>query len=227
MASAKSAPEQGIFEQGVGRIDLTKAIKQTLISEPGSLGFGTALWPHTDDAPVTKNLTYRNLGDQPVTLNLSAELAGPDGAAAPAGALKLSADTLTVPAGGAATVTATSNTNHSGADGTYLGRISAKSADTTLVTPVVLTKEVESHTLTLTMIGPDGQPAQDGHFTIFGLGDFLFEYPEAPNGTAQIRLPKADYHVGVGCGRSDPGERTTTTSRWSNRSSTSTPTRRS
>ncbi|MEU4394154.1 S8 family serine peptidase [Kribbella sp. NPDC023855] len=205
MASAKSAPDQGIFEQGAGRIDLTKAIKQTLISEPAGLGFGTALWPHTDDAPVTKEVTYRNLGDQPVTLNLSAELAGPDGAPAPAGALKLSADTVTVPAGGTAMVTATSNTNHSGADGNYLGRITAKSADTTVVTPVVLTKEVESHTLTLTMIGPDGQPAQDGHFTIFGLGDFLFEYPEAPNGTARMRLPKAEYNVEGGLWAQRPG----------------------
>ena len=205
MASAKSAPDQGIFEQGAGRLDLTKAIKQTLISEPASLGFGTALWPHTDDAPVTKDLTYRNLGDQPVTLNLSAELAGPDGAPAPAGALKLGADTVTVPAGGTARVTATSNTNHGGADGNYLGRITAKSADTTLVTPVVLTKEVESHTLTLTMIGPDGQPAQNANFLLFGLGDFLFESPEAIDGTARVRLPKADYHVGGGLWAQRPG----------------------
>ncbi len=205
MASAKSAPDQGIFEQGAGRIDLTKAIRQTLIVEPTGLGFGTALWPHTDDAPVTKDVTYRNFGDQPVTLNLSAELAGPDGASAPAGALKLSADTLTVPAGGTATVTATSDTNHSGADGNYFGRITAKSADTTLVTPVWLTKEVESHTLTLSMIGPDGQPAQDANFLLFGLDDYLFESPEVRDGTARVRLPKAGYHVSGGLYAQRPG----------------------
>ncbi len=71
MASAKPADGQSAFEQGAGRIDVAKSITQSVITEPGGVSFGTAEWPHTDDTPVTKTVTYRNLGDQPVTLALT------------------------------------------------------------------------------------------------------------------------------------------------------------
>ncbi|NUS75933.1 MAG: S8 family peptidase, partial [Streptomyces sp.] len=58
------------FEQGSGRIQVDKAIKQTVIADPVSVSFGTQAWPHTDDKPVTKDLTYRNLGTKDVTLTL-------------------------------------------------------------------------------------------------------------------------------------------------------------
>src|SRR5688500_13717150 len=98
MASARPAVDQTAFEQGTGRIDVARGIEQTVITEPGSLSFGTAVWPHHDDTPVTKQLTYRNLDDQPATLNLAATLRGPHGARAPAGALTLGRHTITVPA---------------------------------------------------------------------------------------------------------------------------------
>ncbi|HZX04727.1 S8 family peptidase, partial [Kribbella sp.] len=76
MGSAKPAADQTAFEQGAGRVDVAKGIKQTVIAEPGDVSFGTAVWPHGDDTPVTKTLTYRNLGDKAVTLNLAATLNG-------------------------------------------------------------------------------------------------------------------------------------------------------
>ncbi|HEY0616581.1 MAG TPA: S8 family serine peptidase, partial [Kribbella sp.] len=195
MASAKPAADQGVFEQGAGRIDLTKGIKQSVISEPGSVSFGTAQWPHTDDAPVTKAVTYRNLGDRPVTLALTASLTGPDGAPAPADALKLSATSLTVPAGGTATVQATSNTKHNGPDGAYSGRLTATGDGVTVVSPLGVDKEIESYTLTVSHLGPDGKPFGDGSGLIFGLSVFRFDFVGDPSGTVKVRLPKGDYLV--------------------------------
>ncbi|MEI8412655.1 MULTISPECIES: S8 family serine peptidase [unclassified Kribbella] len=199
MASAKPAADQTAFQQGAGRIDVAKGIKQSVITEPGSVSFGTAIWPHDDDTPVTKTLTYRNLGDQPVTLNLTATLAGPDGAPAPADAIKLSATTVTVPAGGTASVQATSNTNHSGPDGGYSGRITATGGDTTVQSAIGVNKEKESYDLTINNVGIDGKPAL-AFGLIFGLDTDVFTFIEGP--TTKLRLPKGEYAVEG----SQPGE---------------------
>lgn len=193
MASAKVAANQSAFEQGAGRIDVAKAITQSVIAEPGSVSFGTAQWPHTDDTPVTKTITYRNLGDQAVTLALSASLSDSTGASAPADSLKLSATSVTVPAGGSATVEATSNTNHSGADGLYSGRVTASAAGTSVVSPVGVNKEVESYTLTLNQVGIDGKPTADGGALVFGLTTPWFNFYGDPSGTSKVRLSKGDY----------------------------------
>jgi subtilisin family serine protease len=193
MASAKVAAGQSAFEQGAGRIDVAKAITQSVIAEPGSVSFGTAQWPHTDDTPVTKTITYRNLGDQAVTLAVSASLSDSTGASAPAGSLKLSASSVTVPAGGTATVQATSSTSHSGPDGLYSGRVTATAAGTSVVSPVGVNKEVESYTLTLNQVGTDGKPSADGGALVFGITTPWFNFYGDPSGTSQVRLPKGEY----------------------------------
>ncbi|WP_433166123.1 S8 family serine peptidase [Kribbella sp. CA-247076] len=192
MASAKPADGQTAFEQGTGRIDVAKGIKQAVVTDPGSVSFGTAIWPHDDDTPVTKTLTYRNLGDQAVTLDLAATLSGPNGQPAPAGALTLSATTVTVPAGGTASVQATSNTNHSGPDGGYSGRITATGGDTTVVSAVGVNKEKESYDLTVSNVGVDGKPAL-AFGVLFGLDTDLFTFLGGT--TTKIRLPKGEYSV--------------------------------
>ena len=179
MASAKAVANQTAFDQGAGRIDLTKAITASVIAEPGSVSFGTAQWPHNDDTPVTKTVTYRNLGDKPVTLALNATLTGPDGNPAPAGALSLSAHEVTVPAGGTAGVQATSNTKHNGPDGGYSGRITATANGVAVTSPIGVDKEVESYTLTINEIGTDGKPFGNGDALVFGLDNppFTFAVP--------------------------------------------------
>jgi subtilisin family serine protease len=191
-ASAKPAADQTAFQQGAGRIDVAKGIKQSVVTEPGNLSFGTAIWPHDDDTPVTKTLTYRNLGDQPVTLNLTATLSGPDGTPAPAGALELSAATVTVPAGGTASVQATSNTDHNGPDGGYSGRITATDGDTTVETAIGVNKEKESYDLTVSNLGVDGKPAASFGL-LFGLDTDVFTF--IGEATTKIRLPKGEYAI--------------------------------
>nr|WP_239062346.1 S8 family serine peptidase [Streptomyces sp. SID13031] len=193
MGSAKVATGQTAFQQGAGRIDLTKAIKQTVIAEPGSVSYGVASYPHADDVPVTKDVTYRNLGDQPVTLSLTASLTAPGGSAAPADALTLSASSVTVPAGGTASVQAISKTNHSGPDGEYSGQITATAGETTIVVPVGVTKEGEAYTLTVKPIRKDGTPDDMGPVLLAGVDNETFQQLYDPSGTVKVRLPKGEY----------------------------------
>ncbi|WP_245881799.1 S8 family serine peptidase, partial [Streptomyces milbemycinicus] len=88
------------FQQGSGRIQVDKAIKQTVVADPTSVSFGLQQWPHTDDKPVTDKVTYKNLGKTDVTLTLAVTATDPKGQAAPAGFFTLGTKTLTVPAGG-------------------------------------------------------------------------------------------------------------------------------
>ena len=192
MGSAKPAADQTAFQQGTGRIDVGQGIEQSVITKPGSLSFGTARWPHNDDTPVTRKLTYRNLGDQSVTLNLTATLARPNGAPAPVSALRLSRNRVTVAAGGTASVRVTSNTNHSGPNGGYSGRVTATGPDTRVVSAIGVTKEQESYELTIRNLGRDGKPDQ-GFGVIFGLDRDYFEFFGGK--TTTVRLPKGEYHV--------------------------------
>ncbi|TDW15374.1 S8 family serine peptidase [Kribbella kalugense] len=193
MGSAKVAANQTSFQQGAGRIDLTTAIKQSVVAS-GSVSFGKASYPHTDDQPVTRDVTFRNLGDAAVTLSLTSMLSGPNGAAAPAGALKLSVDSVTVPAGGTASVQATSDTSLGGVDGLYSGRITATGGGQTVVVPVGVDKEGPTYTLTVKLIKPNGAPDPDYPLLLVGVDNDAFgNYAPDETGTVSIRLPQGEY----------------------------------
>ncbi|GAA1513074.1 S8 family serine peptidase [Kribbella lupini] len=194
-ASARPAANQSVYEQGAGRIDVGRAIEQTVFSVPGSMAFGTQRWPHTDDRPVTRQATFHNDGTKPVTLALDARLTGPTGRAAPAGTVSLSTRRLVVPAGGTATVAVRINTRHSGPDGLYTGRITA-TANGKRVTSTLLQvdKEVESYDLTLRTLDRDGKQAAAGN-VIVGTDQDVLEAPYDPDGETVVRLPKGRYLV--------------------------------
>ncbi|HEY9337515.1 MAG TPA: S8 family serine peptidase [Kribbella sp.] len=194
MGSAKVAADQTAFQQGAGRINLTTAIKQNVVAEPGSVSFGLAAYPHDDDQPVTREVTFRNLGDAPVTLALSSVLTGPGGVAAPAGALELSADSVTVPAGGTASVQATSDTTLGGADGLYSGRITATGGGQTVVVPVGVNKEGPSYNLTVKVIARNGNPEPNYPVTLLGVDNEQSKHL-APDetGSVTVRLPQGEY----------------------------------
>jgi subtilisin family serine protease len=196
MGSAQPNPDLTGYQQGAGRVDLARAITQSVTSEPTSVSLGTQLWPHGDDQPVTRTVTYHNAGTAAVALNLAPRITGPGGVAAPAGMFTLSADQLTVPAGGQAQVTLTGDSRVTGPDGLYSGDLLATAGDTRISTPVGVNKEVESYTLTLTMIDPSGAPAANYSALLLGtdaananLFDFLYD----PSGTVTVRLPKGGY----------------------------------
>ncbi|KOU59183.1 peptidase S8 [Streptomyces sp. MMG1533] len=186
------------FQQGSGRIQVDKAIKQTVIADPVSVSFGTQQWPHTDDKPATKPLTYRNLGTKDVTLTLSATATDPKGQAAPAGFFKLGATKVTVPAGGKASVDVTVNTKLGGTlDGAYSAYVTATGGGQSVRTAAAVNREVQSYDVTVKHIGRDGQPT-DGYNTVLlgyaGLGNGrAYQVPTVASGSTTMRLPKGTY----------------------------------
>ncbi|MFI1562688.1 S8 family peptidase [Streptomyces sp. NPDC020490] len=190
------------FQQGSGRIQVDKAIKQTVIADPVSESFGVQQWPHTDDKPVTKQLTYRNLGTKDVTLKLTSTATNPKGQAAPAGFFKLGATTVTVPAGGKATVDLTVDTRLGGTvDGMYSAYVTATGGGQSVRTAAAVQREIQSYDVTLKFIGRDGNPAKNYVATlagVSGLGEGDFYSPYDPSGTVTARVPKGGYVLDTG-----------------------------
>ncbi|WWQ66257.1 S8 family peptidase [Streptomyces sp. Q6] len=199
VGSAKGGPYTP-FQQGSGRIQVDRAIKQTVFAQPVSVSFGVAQWPHTDDTALTKQVTYKNTGTKDVTLDLAVSATNPKGAAAPAGFFTLGARTLTVPAGDTASVDLTANTKLGGTvDGAYSAYVTASGGGQSVRTAAAVQREVESYDVTLKHIGRDGQPQSTYLTDLFayaGLAkDESFSAPQTASGTVTLRVPKGTYLV--------------------------------
>ena len=197
MSSAKPNDALTVFEQGGGRVDVAKAAASTVFASVGSFSLGTRQWPHSDDEPITKSLTYTNTGVEPAVLDLAAMVADPRGSDAPRGMFTFDPVTLTVPAGGQATTTVTTDTRVHGADGVYSGAVTATGGGQVVRTPVTVHREVEHHDVTFKVIDHDGAPTADYSVR---LGDVAPEahYPRVyrpydESGTTTVRLPKGEY----------------------------------
>ncbi len=193
MAAARPHPAQTAYQQGAGRVDLTRAIGQTVTSDPVSVSFGLVRWPHDDDQPVTRAVSWRNSGSSPVALDLTVEAAGPDGEAAPVGMFTLGTDQVTIPAGGRAETTVTVDTRLGEADGYWTGRVVARSGDTVAVTPLAVNREVESYDVTLTHRDRTGAAAAEYWTGLVGLDSFQVWRAYDADGTVAVRLPKGRY----------------------------------
>ncbi|WP_416975506.1 S8 family serine peptidase [Streptomyces sp. 4F14] len=186
--SAEPNPGLTAHQQGAGRVDLERAATAQVVSEPGSLGFGLQAWPHADDKPLTKTLTYRNLGTRPVTLQLSTS--GP----APAGMFTVKDTRITVPAGGTATTSVVADTRKGTRDGVFGGTVLASGDGQQVRTGLVVEREVESYDVTVRHIDADGAKPAAYTTTITpraeGAGVVL---PYRANGTVVQRLRKGSY----------------------------------
>jgi subtilisin family serine protease len=194
MASAVSNPALTAYQQGAGRVDVARAINQAVAADPPGLSLGRQRWPHTDDEPVVRALSYRNDGPADVTLTLRLAMTGPDGRPAPERMFGLSATALTVPAGGHASVTVTADTRVSGPDGHYTGRLVATGdggTDAVVVgTPVAVDREVESYDVTVRALNRTGTPTDQW------VGDILVPgRPVLFEGGGTIRVPRGGYEL--------------------------------
>ncbi|MBB5107049.1 S8 family peptidase [Streptomyces spectabilis] len=185
------------FQQGSGRIAVDRAIDQTVIARPVSLDFGRRLWPHTDDKPVTKKVTYRNLGDRDVTLDLAVTATDPEGRPAPAGFFTLGKRKLTVPAGGKAAVDLVADTRPGASvNGVYAAYVTATGGGQSVRTAAVVEREIERHEVTLRTVGRDGRPAPHYLTLLQGLtgGDKgRNEWVDDASGTVRLRIAKGTY----------------------------------
>jgi len=186
MGAAQPTDGVDVFGQGAGRVDVARAIRQTVSVDEGSVSFGRQLWPHADDVPVTKTVTYRNAGAAPVTLSLALDTES--------AAFSVAATALTVPAGGTATTTITADTRVGEPDGFRTGRLVATGpGDLRVETPFAVNQEVESYDVKLRHVGRDGAPAAD-YLTVFtNLADGTTYEVSGPGPDPTVRLPKGEY----------------------------------
>jgi subtilisin family serine protease len=195
MGSAAPNAALATHEQGAGRVDVARAIAASIVASPPGVSFGLAVWPHTDDEPITKTVTYTNLGTTDRTLNLSLTATGPDGQPTPPGAFTVTPASVTVPAGGAATVSITADTRIGNLDGLAGGRLTATAGDVVVQTPFSVNREVESYEVTFVHTNRDGTPASEYITTLFNPDDFSFFDLMGPDGTVTRRIPKGRYLV--------------------------------
>ncbi|TDC27325.1 hypothetical protein E1265_02230 [Streptomyces sp. 8K308] len=198
-ASTQRADGYTPMQQGTGRVDIPAALTQSVIAETTSLTFGVVPFPHDDAEPITRELTYRNLGDADVTLDLTAEALAPDGTTAPEGVFTLGADQVTVPAGATATVPVTASTAAGDQYGAYTLWVTATGGEPgqTVRTSGSVLREEEMFDLTIEVTDRSGQPAESWETYVQGLDDFSEGAYLAPgeDGTTSTRLPEGRYQL--------------------------------
>ncbi|MBT0769872.1 S8 family serine peptidase [Kineosporia sp. J2-2] len=185
MGSAHPTPDTSVFTQGAGRLDLGRAVTQEVSADEGSLSFGRQEWPHTDDEPITRALTYRNSGKEPVTLKLSMQ--------GDTGTFSAGDTELTVPAGATASTTVVADTK-TGTDGLKSGYVVATGADgVSVVTPVGIDRGAETHDVSISHLGRDGQAATNYYTSLIGLdGTGTYQFYDGVE-TETHNVPRGTY----------------------------------
>ncbi|MGW7682815.1 S8 family serine peptidase [Kribbella sp. NPDC054772] len=193
ISTAKTTADTSVYLQGAGRVDVSRAFKQT-VSADGVVDFGMRPFGSTD--PDVKQLTYANNGDEAVTLSLAWKSAG---TTVPAGALKLGADSVTIPAHGTAGVPVTL-TGGTMPTGSYGEHVVATSADgkTVVTTAVGFVQDVERFNVTINVKDHDKNAPASSYGTVY-----VFDlknpkpaemyYFAGTEGTVQLNLPRGEY----------------------------------
>ncbi|WP_214408808.1 S8 family serine peptidase [Sphaerisporangium fuscum] len=200
MASARPNPAIGVFAQGSGRVDVARAITQSVTAEPGGLSFGRQAWPHTDDQPITRKVTYRNAGSAPVTLRLTTRAIDGNGKPLPASLFSVTPDTVTVPAGGEAEASVTADTRGNIPEGFIGGYLEATGdGGASVATPLGVEQEVESYDLTLEHLDRSGKPSPGDLISVLRTDvkwrDAYAVDVESGDSTITLRLPKGKYVI--------------------------------
>jgi subtilisin family serine protease len=191
-----ATPGSGISvdQQGAGRVDVARAVNQTAYATPANISLATARWPHADDPVINQTVTYHNAGTTPVTLNVAPAMTDQAGHPAAAGMFALSAPTVTVPAGGSASVRLSAVTTGAAPDGRYTGVLTATGGGTSIRTPVALTKEVESYDVPVKVLDRAGKPTPNYFFRFVDIDHPKAYFPYDPSGTVLARLPKGRFY---------------------------------
>ncbi|WP_198044218.1 S8 family peptidase [Actinoalloteichus sp. GBA129-24] len=187
----------GVTGQGSGRLDLAAAVSAEVLASPSSLSLGAFPYPH-DQEPATRELTYTNTGTEDAVFDLTFDAAGADGTPAPDGLFSLSAEQITVPAGGETTVELTVDPSANAQLGFLSGSVLATSTDgdTTVSTAAGAFLEPESYDLSIEATTQSGTPAEFPAIAAVNreTGDSTMIDPGA-EGNITARLPAGLYDV--------------------------------
>ncbi|MFJ2399164.1 S8 family peptidase [Streptomyces sp. NPDC087843] len=198
MQSATGAFERGAYYQGSGRVDIARAVDQQVTAEPTGLDFGQIRWTDNQRPPVRKTITYRNPGTVPVTLHLGLNVSHKGGKLlAPEGLFRLSADTLTLPAGGSADVTVTATPEAATLYDAYSGVVTAATADQQVSVRVPIGMDIEqpSYDLNLEMKSRTGAAPAYAYLLVNSADGKAYNVEELSKSNTTLRLPKDTYSV--------------------------------
>jgi subtilisin family serine protease len=190
MGTAKPNTSIGVYAQGAGRVDIGAAVREPVVATPASVDFGIRPFPHTDDKPDGRQITYHNAGATPVRLDLAVQTT------APAGLFTVTPAAVTVPAGGDVTATVTADTRVGGADGLLSGRLVATGGATPVQIPLVVEREQESYDVKLVHLDRHGKPAALFTTDLLGIdreGSWSVNESDNPGPSTTVRLPKGRY----------------------------------
>jgi subtilisin family serine protease len=181
-STAKTNTVNSVFEQGDGRVDAVRAVRQGVFATP-TLSFGT--YKADDTEADSKDITYTNTTDKAVELKVSSSL--PDAA--------LNADTVTVPAKGTATIGVTVDPAEEKA-GRYTGHITAGADGIQVTTAVGFEKLAKTYDLKVSLVGRDGKPSTSA--SIYMLQELNGAYPDTYGYIGKgytFKVPAGTYNV--------------------------------
>ena len=185
------------FDAGAGRVDAARAVAATVLAS-ASLNLGYYTWPQTDLPTTRTKLTYTNTGSAAATLALS--LASQDGVAAAPVGVSLSASTLTVPAGGVASIDVLLDPSLPGT-GSFSGVVIASNPTGTVArTAFGFGLESEHHDLTVQLKPRSGTQSGTHVIGLASLDGSFFDQRVVTGSAAQSvtwRVPPGTYSAGA------------------------------
>lgn len=204
MSTAKTLPDYTAYQVGAGRVDIPAGLHAT-VTATGSAYFGFQAWPHPDTTPINRTITYTNTGDNAVDLELGidGEVAGgpidadptADAGTPAPGVFTLSANTVTVPAHGTASVTAIAHPDMGSSGRRYLGSVTAKPSGSEAVhTTLGMYIEEERYDLTFSVKDTAGDYATP-YVALQRFGDVDPMIFMAGSGPLTMRLRPGTYSV--------------------------------
>ncbi|MFF7363641.1 S8 family serine peptidase [Streptomyces sp. NPDC008125] len=209
MNSAEPDAKRSAHQQGTGRVDAGRAVRQTVLASPANLTT-TPDWAEGAGRNAEHTVTFTNSGDSDTTLDLTLDRPlSPTAQPGNAEQFAVDRDKVTVPAHGTATATVTTRAAllpH----GPWSAILTA-SQDGTPVTRTILGVDspIPTHRLTLHAQQRDGTPATGTALVVNRwTGD---RYPVRVNaGTGSVSVPEAQYWIGMTITSGTGTERTTT-----------------
>ncbi|MCG5219817.1 S8 family serine peptidase [Streptosporangium soli] len=166
VSTAKTIPGQSVHQQGGGRLDVTRVVRQG-VTATGVIDLGL----HEDGNPGTPagEAVFINATEAPVTLALAASLDNLDGADPAEGAVSLGSPSITVAPGGTAEVPVTvdlAKLQH----GRHTGYVTATSADGTISahTSLALTRRGRMHKVHFTGLNREGEADRVPVISMYG-----------------------------------------------------------
>ncbi|WP_063780584.1 S8 family serine peptidase [Nonomuraea sp. SBT364] len=193
VSTARTIAGQTPYEQGGGRLDVARALRQT-VTATATLSLG--VHEDGDTGVPAGEITYTNTGQAPAALTLTPAFTNLDGEAPAEGAVTLSATTLTVEPGASATVRVTvdpAKLQH----GRHAGYVTATAADAVAHTTFALTRRGKIHEVHFTAVNQEGSPARVPFISLYGASsrDDAYGYILDEQGGWTAQVAEGTYHM--------------------------------